>query len=102
VTFRNRVIFSTVGVATVAVLLACFASFLTARTSLIASVDSSLRHAALIARPHASGEDFKLSGAFSELILANGTTTPKSTVPGANLANNSEQWRSTNHHLESS
>ena len=80
-TFRNRVIFSTVGVATVAVLLACFASFLTARTSLIASVDSSLRHAALIARPHASGEDFKLSGAFSELILANGTTTPKSTVP---------------------
>jgi len=81
VTFRNRVIFSTVGVATVAVLLACFASFLTARTSLMASVDASLRHAALIARPHSSGEDFKLSGAFSELILANGTTTPKSTVP---------------------
>jgi two-component system, OmpR family, sensor histidine kinase MprB len=81
VTFRNRVIFSTVGVATVAVLLACFASFLTARTSLIASVDTSLHNAALLARPHTSGEDVRLSGAFSELVQANGTTTPKSTVP---------------------
>ena len=79
-TFRNRVIFSTVGVATLAVLLACLASFFTARTSLIASVDTSLHHAALMARPHASGEDFKLSGTFSEIVLADGTTTPKSTV----------------------
>ena len=80
-TFRNRVIFSTVGVATVAVLLACFASFLTAKTSLLASVDNSLHNAALLARPHTSGEDVRLSGAFSELVLPNGTTTPKSTVP---------------------
>ena len=80
-TFRNRVIFSTVGVATIAVLLACFASFLTARNSLLASVDTSLHNAALLAKPHESGEDIRLSGAFTELVHANGTTIPKSTVP---------------------
>ncbi len=80
-TFRNRVIASTVGVATIAVLLACFASFLTTRNSLLASVDSSLSHAAQLAKPQSSGEDIRLSGAFSELILPNGSTLPKSTIP---------------------
>jgi two-component system, OmpR family, sensor histidine kinase MprB len=42
VTFRSRVITATVAAAAIAVLLACFASFLTTRNSLIHSVDESL------------------------------------------------------------
>lgn len=41
-TFRSRVIAATVGVAALAVVLACFAAFLTTRNSLIHSVDESL------------------------------------------------------------
>jgi two-component system sensor histidine kinase MprB len=42
VTFRSRVITATVAAAAIAVVLACFASFLTTRNSLIHSVDESL------------------------------------------------------------
>jgi two-component system sensor histidine kinase MprB len=42
VTFRSRVITATVAAAAIAVILACFASFLTTRNSLINSVDVSL------------------------------------------------------------
>jgi two-component system sensor histidine kinase MprB len=42
VTFRSRVITATVAAAAIAVILACFASFLTTRNSLIHSVDVSL------------------------------------------------------------
>jgi two-component system, OmpR family, sensor histidine kinase MprB len=42
VTFRSRVITATVAAAAIAVLLACFAAFLTTRNSLIGSVDESL------------------------------------------------------------
>ena len=41
-TFRSRVITATVAAAAIAVILACFASFLTTRNSLIHSVDESL------------------------------------------------------------
>jgi two-component system sensor histidine kinase MprB len=47
VTFRSRVITATVAAAAIAVLLACFASFLTTRNSLIHSVDESLNAEAI-------------------------------------------------------
>lgn len=46
-TFRSRVITATVAAAAIAVLLACFASFLTTRNSLIHSVDESLNAEAI-------------------------------------------------------
>ena len=79
-TFRSRVIAATVGVAAVAVVLACFASFITTRSALLRSVDESLliqaNHAT--ATPQSGDESFR--GSFYELVLANGQTTPTTKV----------------------
>ncbi len=80
-TFRARVISATVGVAALAVLLACLASFLTARNALLHSVDESLYQAAQTTAGHQVGEESQVTGAFFELVFASGQTVPKSNVP---------------------
>ncbi len=81
-TFRSRVIAATVGVAAVAVLLACLASFVTTRSALLRSVDESL----LIQVSHSTsspplGDESQTTGSYFELVLANGQTSPTSKVP---------------------
>jgi two-component system sensor histidine kinase MprB len=73
VTFRSRVITATVAAAAIAVILACFASFLTTRNSLINSVDVSLNGEAA---QMGGGHDV-LFGAF--LVRPSGQTIPSST-----------------------
>jgi two-component system sensor histidine kinase MprB len=75
VTFRSRVIAATVGVAAIAVILACFASFLTTRNSLIHSVDESLQTEA----NSGSGPNNSHYGSFVILVLPNGQTVPSDT-----------------------
>ena len=74
-TFRSRVITATVAAAAIAVILACFASFLTTRTSLINSVDVSLSGEAA---QMGGGRDL-LIGAF--IVLPSGVTIPSSGPP---------------------
>jgi two-component system sensor histidine kinase MprB len=81
VTFRTRVIAATVGVAALAVVLACFASFLTTRNALINSVDQSLEQASHASNPRSLDGDTDFTGSFFELVLANGQTTPTSNIP---------------------
>ncbi len=80
-TFRSRVITATVGVAATAVILACFASFLTTRSALLRSVDESLLQAAHTIQDRQPGDDAKVTGSFSEIVLANGQTFPSTGVP---------------------
>jgi two-component system sensor histidine kinase MprB len=80
VTFRSRVIFATVGVASFVVIVACFASFLTTRNALMNSVDASLLQASQ-SPGHHLGDDAPYTGSFFELVLPNGETTPSSSVP---------------------
>ena len=80
-TFRSRVIAATVGVAALAVVLACVASFIATRSALLRSVDESLLIQASHSSPRASGGDDSQLGSFFELVLANGQTTPTSKVP---------------------
>ena len=79
-TFRSRVIAATVGVAAIAVLLACLASFLTTRDALLHSVDESLFAQAAQATPHGGGEELQI-GSYVVLVLPNGQTVPESSVP---------------------
>jgi two-component system sensor histidine kinase MprB len=80
VTFRSRVITATVAAAAIAVMLACLASYVTARSALLHSVDESLSVAARAA--HASGGDeARFCGAYCELVLPSGSTYPTSKVP---------------------
>jgi two-component system sensor histidine kinase MprB len=81
VTFRSRVIAATVGVAALAVVLACVASFIATRSALLRSVDESLLIQASHSSPRASGVDESQLGSFFELVLANGQTAPTSRVP---------------------
>jgi two-component system sensor histidine kinase MprB len=81
VTFRTRVIAAVVGVAALAVILACFASFLTTRNALINSVDQSLEQASHASNPRSLDGDTDFTGSFFELVLANGQTTPTSNIP---------------------
>ena len=77
-TFRSRVIAGTVGVAAVAVVLACLASFLTTRNALLRSVDESLSQASLSeSLPHGD----ESPGAFHVIVLPGGSTDPSSNVP---------------------
>jgi two-component system sensor histidine kinase MprB len=77
VTFRSRVIAATVGVAAIAVVLACFAAFLTTRNSLINSVDESLN-----AEAHpGNGSSNAHYGAYVVLVLPNGDTVPPANIP---------------------
>ncbi|HEY5092513.1 MAG TPA: HAMP domain-containing sensor histidine kinase [Acidimicrobiales bacterium] len=71
-TFRSRVIAATVGVAAIAVVLACFAAFLTTRNSLIHSVDESLYAEA---NP-GNGSNSPHFGAYVVLVLPNRQTVP--------------------------
>ncbi|MDE3083165.1 MAG: HAMP domain-containing histidine kinase [Acidobacteriota bacterium] len=80
-TFRARVIGATVGVAAVAVVLACLASFLTTRNAILRSVDESLLQASHSPAGHLVGDDSQVTGSYFELVLANGQTVPKSNVP---------------------
>ncbi len=80
-TFRARVIGATVGVAALAVVLACLASFITARSALLRSVDESLIQASLSPLGHQIGDDSQFTGSYFELVLASGKTIPPSRVP---------------------
>ena len=80
-TFRSRVIAATVGVAAVAVILACLASFVTTRSALMRSVDESLVQASYSPAGHLLGDDSRFTGSFFELVLASGRTIPSSNAP---------------------
>lgn len=80
-TFRARVIGATVGVAAVAVIIACLASFLTTRNAMLRSVDESLLQASHSPAGHLVGDDSQVTGSYFELVLASGQTIPKSNVP---------------------
>ena len=80
-TFRTRVIAATVGVAALAVVLACFASFLTTRNALINSVDQSLEQVSHASNLRHLDGDTDFTGSFFELVLADGQTTPTSNIP---------------------
>jgi len=77
VTFRARVITATICAAAIAVMLACLASFVTTRNSLIHSVDQSLSAEKTSFLDHA-GPDFRFD---SFLVLPTGVTSPASTLP---------------------
>ena len=80
-TFRSRVIAATVGVAAIAVVLACLASFLTSRDALLRAVDESLTQASHSTRSTHVGDESPFTGSFFELVLANGQTAPTTNVP---------------------
>jgi two-component system sensor histidine kinase MprB len=75
VTFRSRVITATVAAAAIAVILACFASFVTTRNSLIHSVDVSLNAES---SQFMERGDVRI-GAF--IVLPSGQTVPTSGIP---------------------
>lgn len=84
-TFRSRVITATLGAAAIAVVLACLASFVTTRNSLLHAVDESLTAQAAQAIPtgqsgSSPGDDYRI-GAYVLLVLPNGQTIPASSVP---------------------
>jgi len=92
VTFRSRVIVATVGVAALAVILACGASFITTRNALLRSVDESLLIQAAHSSPSSSSGDDQL-GSYFELVLANGQTSPTSKVPIDSVIKNIAQGK---------
>jgi two-component system sensor histidine kinase MprB len=79
VTFRSRVITATVAAAAIAVILAAFASYLTTRNAILNSVDESLKQASQIS--HSVNDEHRVMGAFFEIVLPTGTTSPPSNVP---------------------
>ncbi|MDE3008183.1 MAG: HAMP domain-containing histidine kinase [Acidobacteriota bacterium] len=88
-TFRSRVITATVAAAAIAVILACLASFVTTRNSLLHAVDESLLQNASISqlapgtssKDHNADENAQVTGSYFEIVLPNGTTLPNSRVP---------------------
>jgi two-component system, OmpR family, sensor histidine kinase MprB len=79
VTFRTRVIAATVAAAAIAVIIACFASYFTTRSSLFNSVDQSLVQASK--QPLNSHYDNRLIGASSEIVLPNKEMLNNSNIP---------------------
>ena len=79
-TFRSRVITATVVAAALAVVLACFASFLTTRNALFNAVDQSLLQTSQ-GTNSPNADDAHFTGSYTELVLANGQTVPSSGVP---------------------
>lgn len=77
-TFRSRVITATVAAAAIAVILACFASFLTTRNALLHSVDESLIQASK--QTLSVHYDDRVTGSYSEIVLPSGNTLPTSNV----------------------
>ncbi len=80
-TFRSRVIAATVGVAAVAVVVACLASFFATRHSLLHSVDESLYAASQSNGNRHVGDQEPNTGSFFELVAPNGQTVPATSVP---------------------
>lgn len=93
-TFRSRVISATVAAAAIAVILACLASFVTTRNSLLSAVDESLiqnsynAHVAPGSTPTSpnnpdrnADESARVTGSYFEIVLPTGTTLPTSKVP---------------------
>jgi two-component system sensor histidine kinase MprB len=80
VTFRSRVISATVAAAALAVVLACFASFLTTRNALFNAVDQSLLQTSQ-GPSSLQASDPHFTGSYTELVLANGQTVPTTGVP---------------------
>jgi two-component system sensor histidine kinase MprB len=84
VTFRSRVITAAVAAAAIAVILACFASFLTTRNAIIHSVDESL-NAEAQAMSTRGGEDIDIGAVFvlpsGEIVLPTGQTVTRSRIP---------------------
>ncbi len=80
-TLRARVISATVGVAAVAVVVAFLCSFLATRHALLQSVDGSLTRASMSQQNIQLGDREPTTGAFFELVLANGQTDPSTNVP---------------------
>ena len=80
-TLRARVISATVGVAAVAVVVAFLCSFLATRHALLQSVDESLTRASMSQQNIQLGDREPTTGAFFELVLANGQTDPSTSVP---------------------
>ncbi len=78
-TFRLRVITATIAAAAIAVIIACFASYFTTRTAVLHSVDESLIAASK--QPLDSHYDDRVTGSYSEIVLANGETDPPSALP---------------------
>ena len=79
-TFRSRVITATVVAAALAVVLACFASFITTRNALFNAVDQSLLQTSQGPTSlHANDPHF--TGSYTELVLASGQTVPTTGVP---------------------
>ncbi|MFZ1062990.1 MAG: HAMP domain-containing sensor histidine kinase [Acidimicrobiales bacterium] len=79
-TFRSRVITATVVAAALAVVLACFASFLTTRNALFNAVDQSLLQTSQ-GPSSLHADDSHVTGSYTELVLANGQTVPTAGVP---------------------
>ncbi len=80
-TFRLRVITATLGVAAVAVVLGSLASFWTTRNAIMHAVDLSLVQSSQSPSSHPVGDENLITGAYFELVLANGNTVPSSNVP---------------------
>ena len=82
-TFRSRVIATTVFAAAIAVILACAGSYVTTSRSLMRAVDESLNQAFQSAHSSIanSDEETHTAGAYFEVVLPNGQTTPRSAVP---------------------
>lgn len=79
-TFRTRVITATVAAASIAVMLACLASFITTRSALLHSVDVSLLSQASQNTPKGGNDETQI-GAYVVLVLPSGQTVPSSAVP---------------------
>jgi two-component system sensor histidine kinase MprB len=67
--------------ASIAVILACLASFLTTRSALAHSVDESLILASRSTPSGGGSDDSHVYGSYSELVLPDGSTIPSSNVP---------------------
>ena len=78
-TFRSRVITATVAAAAIAVILAALASYLTTRNAILNSVDESHKQASQLSQ--SVNDEHRVMGAFYEIVLPNGTTSPASNVP---------------------
>jgi len=93
VTFRSRVITATVAAAALAVVLACFASFITTRSALFNAVDQSLLQTS--AGPNSpNADEAHVTGSYTELVLANGQTIPTTGVPIDSVIHNYAKGKS--------
>jgi two-component system sensor histidine kinase MprB len=98
VTFRSRVITATVAAAAIAVVIACFASFLTTHNALFNSVDQSLLQTSHGPR-NIGSTDSHVTGSYTELVLANGETVPTTGVPIDSVIKNYAKGKKSGHLL---